>query len=274
MKLKASLVLPAILLLSTNASAADDLAEAGGKAAEMAKNEKCETVCEEVKDPSEWEKSLAFGFSLTDGNSNTSLLNLSAKLFRDYESNIWSFEANGSYGESEVENDAGEVIEETTQEDFKFDSSYKRSFENNMYVGFTNQFLYDDVAGIDYRVTLFPHLGYFLIKDEALEVSVEAGPGYVFEKLDGVKNDYLAPRVGEEIKWQISENAKFFEKASYTFDVDDSDNYLVEAEVGIEAAISSVLSLVFSVKDLYDNVPTAGRERNDVSIVTALQVAL
>jgi len=247
--------------------------EAAEKAAEMSKGN-CETVCEDEADPSQWAKSVAFGFNLTDGNSNTLLLNLNAKLSRDYEDNIWNFEAYGNYGDSEVTSSSGEVVDERTQEDFKLETSYRRVLGERLYAGFTNEFYYDDIAGVDYRDTIFPHVGYFIEREEDFQFSVEAGPGYIFEKLEGDKNDYFAPRIGERIDWQISENAKFFEEASYTFDVDDSDNYIIEAEAGIEAAISSNLSLVFSVKDLYDNVPTEGRERNDLSVVTALQLNL
>lgn len=243
----------------------------------------CETCT--AADPSEWAKSLAFGFSLTDGNSNTTLLTIDGSISRDYNDNIWLFGATYGFGDAEIVTDSGEVIDDTTRDDFRAVASYKRLLSDRLYVGLTNNFLYDDIAGVDYRVSIFPSLGYFLIREDNLRFNIEVGPGYVFEELtsseiiDGEviesseSNDYFAPRVGERLEWDISETAKVFEEVNVTFDVDESDNILVDAQAGIEAAISTNLALVATVRNLYDGVPAAGLEKNDLSLITSLKVA-
>ena len=49
---------------------------------------------------------------------------------------------------------------------------------------------------------------------------------------------------------------------------------LINAEVGIEAAIATNLALVLSVKETFDNVPAEGREKDDLIVTTALKVSL
>lgn len=233
-----------------------------------------EPVCpaQAVKDPSRWDKSVAAGFNLTDGNSDTVLGTLGAKLSRDFEKNIWRFEASGNYGESDAgTSDGGK---EKTKQDLKLEAEYKRLLSDRVFVGFGNTYLYDDIADIDYRLTLSPLAGYFLVHEDNLKLSVEAGPSYIFERVGGMDDDYLAPRIAERVEWKFSETGKFFHSAEAIFDVNDSENTLVNGEVGLEAALDSSLSLVLKITDKYDNVPAANLERNDLGIISALQVSL
>ena len=48
----------------------------------------------------------------------------------------------------------------------------------------------------------------------------------------------------------------------------------MNAEIGIEAPLSSMVNLVLSVRDYYINQPAEGRERNDVYTITGLKVNL
>lgn len=233
-------------------------------------DDSCCAVAE--KDPSVWDRSVALGFNYTEGNSNTLLLNLNAKAARDYESNIWSFELDGNYGEND--DNADEEGDTITHEDLRAKASYKRLLSDRFYVGFGPEFFYDEIAKVDYRVKLNPFVGFFLVREDRFRFSVETGPSYVFEKLDGVKDDYLAPRVGQRLEWDISETAKLYEEAEYLLNIDDSDNYLVHAEAGIEAVLTSMLSLVLKVVDDYDNVPAADKERNDLAVISALQLTI
>jgi len=223
------------------------------------------------RDPKLWNKSVAFGLSYTDGNSETTVLNLNTKIDRDYKQDIWKFELDANYGES-----ASDVDEdrEKNKEDIKATGSYKYLFNKKTFAAIGANYLYDDIADIDYRAIVTPGLGYFLLKSEEFKLSVEAGPAYVFEKVGGEKNNYLAPRIADGFDWQINETSKFFQTAEVLFDAEDSEDTIVNATVGIASAINSSLSLVFSIKDNFDNQPAKGSERNDVAIVTALQVSL
>lgn len=243
----------------------------------MDKQAECEKLLgTQTADPSKWSKSLILGFNLTDGNSNTLLGNLRAAISRDYESNIWNFAASGRYGEQEPKNadENGRRETETTAQDIKAEASYKRLFTDRIYAGTAVTYGYDKIADVDYRVILKPSLGYFIFRSDAFKLSAEAGPGYLFEEVGEVENNYFAPFVGERIEWTISETAKLFQTAEYLYDSEDSDNYLVTAEAGVEAALNGWLSLVVAVTDVYDNVPAEGKERNDLAVSTGLKVSL
>ena len=215
----------------------------------------------EKKDPEAWGRSIYFGFDLEDGNNDSTLLSLGTKAEREKDSNIWRFELGTKYGEVED----SETIDETTGL-----AEYKRLLTERFYVGLGVDYLRDDISLVDYRVTNYLPVGYFLIKNDQLRFNVEAGPSYVFEEVDKIEDDYFAPRVGERLEWKISETSKIFEEAYCVFDINDSDNYIIEAEAGIEAAIAASLSLIVSFKDQYDNVPAKGLKKNDLQLLTSL----
>lgn len=237
---------------------------------------KADCACDksaEKKDPKAWDKTLSFGFNLTDGNSNTVLLNSTAKIAREYKKDIWRFEAAGNYGEDKDSGD-DEDGSDANQKNVSADGEYKHLLSERWYAGFGVSYLYDDVAEIDYRVILKPTIGYFLLKTDSLSLSVDVGPGYVFERVGREEEDYFAPRFSNRLDYTISKSARIFETTEYLINVEDSDAYIVNAEAGIEAAINSYLSLVISLKNAYDNTPADDKERNDFSMVTALQVTL
>jgi len=137
-----------------------------------------------------WDKSLNFGFNLTDGNSDTVLLTAGANASADYGDDLFDFEVAAKYGETR-NLDTG--IKAETQNDIRARGDYKHLISDRWYFGAGADFLHDNIADVDYRVKLNPALGYFLIKDTDLRFNVEAGPGYVFEKVGGETNDYFAP---------------------------------------------------------------------------------
>ena len=109
--------------------------------------------------------------------------------------------------------------------------------------------LYDNVAQVDYRATLGPGLGAYLLKDARTVLSVETGPSYVWEKVADVTDDYLALRVAGRLEWQVSETAKFWQAAEYLAAVEDFDNVLVTVEIGLEAAVDFRVDLRLVLQD-------------------------
>jgi hypothetical protein len=76
------------------------------------------------------------------------------------------------------------------------------------------------------------------------------------------------------LELKLSETAKVFQFAEYLVSADDSSNYIFNAEVGVEAALNSSMSLVLTIRDNYINEPAEDRVQNDVATITALKVTL
>jgi putative salt-induced outer membrane protein YdiY len=285
-KLKSISLLLAVPLWLGSSSA---LAQ-GAAAAQIADAPACD--CPAPKNPEDWGTSLALGFTLTEGNSNTLLLTSALTASREKNGNLWDLRLAGAYGENEVEStNTVDGVETTTSENQQSVgeivalAKYGRLLSERAYVGAQADFLHDALQDIKYRVTLGVPFGYFLIKDDNLRLNVEAGPSYTFSKVGQDELNSAGWFASQRLEWDISETAKVFEQVTYNGsfegqDLEDgrsfsaSDNYYVVAEAGLEAALSSSMSLVVSVRDDYINIVDPANERNDLSVVTAIKVAL
>lgn len=220
--------------------------------------------------PSLITNTLNIGFTMTDGNSDTILLNGSIVSFGE-KGGLGSYRAGveGNYGESKVEGE-----NETTIENLYGYGNVKKTLSARTFVSIDASALYDKIAEVDYRLIIGPDLGAYLVKNDRLTLSVETGPVYIAEKLDGISEDYLALRLSERLEFTISPTAKLWQAAEYLPKVDDFDKYLFNAEIGAEAAINSRMKLRVVLQDKYNSTPADGKKCNDLVLISGLSVSL
>ena len=210
------------------------------------------------KDP--WETHAAAGVTYTSGNSDTLLVTLELGTKRKWDRNEAAFGITGGYGENaSVKNN--EYVNAFGQ--------YNRMFTDRFYAGMRVDGNYDGIAHLDYRVTVSPSAGYYLIKETNTSLVVEAGPSGVFEKYqDQSEHDYVGVRFAERFEHKLSANTRIWENASYVPDVEHwVEKYVVTAEAGIDTAMTKAWSLRVVLQDIYDSQPAAGRKSNDVRLI-------
>lgn len=213
---------------------------------------------------------LSLGLNLTDGNSETMQLN-AALTTEGEKAGLGSLRAGGeaNYGESTVAERS-----ETTIENARLFANIKKNLGARGFASLDGAVLYDDIALIDYRATLGPGLGVFLVKNDRATLSVEAGPSYVWEKVAGATDDYLAMRFGQRLAVPLSATAKIWQSLDYLPTVDDFDAYLLTGEIGIEAKMTTRLGLRVVLQDKFDSLPAAGQEKNDLTLIAGISLAL
>lgn len=216
------------------------------------------------------ETTVAAGVTLTDGNSDTLAANASLTTEGEKEglgSILAGIEAN--YGESTVNDES-----EKTVENVNLYGSLKKTLSPMTFASLDGAALYDDIALVDYRVNLGPSVGAYLVKNDKRALSMEIGPSYLWEKVDGVSDDYLAIRIGERYTCQISETAKLWQSAEYLPRADDFDQYLLNAEIGVEASVTELITLRVVLQDKYDSMPAADTEHNDLTLIAGIGFTL
>ena len=216
------------------------------------------------------ENSLNAGLSLTDGNSET--MRATASILSAGEQDTFGSYRVGvevNYGESRT----GDT-KDSDVDNGKFFGNAKRTLSSRTFASLDLTALYDHIAEVDYRVTAGPGVGAYLVKSSVLALSVECGPSYLWEKVAGLTDDYVVLRITERLDWKISDTAKAWESVQVLPRIDDFGNSLLTAEVGIEAAINSRMSLRLVLEDKYDSEPADGLKENDLSLIAGLGVKL
>lgn len=213
-------------------------------------------------DTNKWEGSVAAGFTLTTGNSESALATLAFKAERKWQKDEWSLGAKAAYGESD-----GDKATETAD----VFAQYNRLLNERLYVGARIGLMHDDPADVYYRLTLGPLIGSYLIKEEKHTWKAEFGPSYVVEKAPKGTSNYIALRFAERSDHQINDKVKLWQSVELLPQVEDFENFIINAEVGAESALTERLALRVVLQDTYDNdPPPSAKNRNDVKLITSL----
>jgi putative salt-induced outer membrane protein len=212
-----------------------------------------------------WDVSAAAGLTLTRGNSRTvvATANVAADKKWDLGKNELALGADGVYGENNGVKNA--------EQEHGF-AQFNHLFTER-FLGYARvEGLHDAIADIDYRLSLGPGVGYYLVKTTNTTFRVEAGGAYINEHdSPGGNRSYIALRVAERFEQKISSVAKVWEQVELLPQVDKFSNYILNSEVGVESAMSKKLSLLAYIRDSYHSDPAPGRLKNDVMLVTAIK---
>jgi len=211
---------------------------------------------------SAWAASAGLNFTLTAGNSETLLVGADINAAKKTKENEYLLGAAGAYGEND-----GTVNNQL----LRGYGQWNHLFDDRLYSWVRGEALHDGVADVDYRLTGAAGLGYYLIKDARTQLSVEAGPGYVYEKLGSGKNDFVTVRFAERFERKLNDTARIWQSVEFLPNVSDfTGDYIVNAELGVEAALNKKLSLRTILTDTYDSTPSAMRKRNDLKLTTGV----
>jgi len=244
------------MLLITTATRADD---AAAPAADAKKEE-----------PKKWEGVAAAGMTMTRGNSKTLLATASINATRKWEHDTLLFGANGGYGESTTKTGHHEDTS-TTDQYLKGFGQLNHLFSERLYGGLRVAGDYDKVAGLNYRLTVSPLLGYYFLKATNYFLSAEVGPAYINEKFkDQATESYWAARAGERGEYTFKSGAKIWESAEIIPKVDQWDRYIVNAEAGISAPVSKKFDVRLVVQDSYNSKPAPDKLKNDFKLIGAI----
>jgi putative salt-induced outer membrane protein YdiY len=216
-----------------------------------------------------WKSSVAVGVTLARGNADTTMASFAANTQKKWTQNDLMFGADGLYGKTRLPNSSQS---QTTAETLHGFSQYNRTLGDGFYSYGRADGFHDGVADIKYRLTLAPGVGYYFVTNKTIDLSLELGPGYIKEQLDGASESFATLRAAQKFHYAISPHAKVWDMIEFLPQADHLNNYLVNAEFGVESALTknNRLSLRTVLQDSYNNVPAAGRLRNDLKLIAAL----
>ncbi len=213
---------------------------------------------------------VSLGLTWTEGNSKTVQGNVALVSTGERE-RLGSYRAalEGAYGENRVDGDTRKNLEMV-----RASANVKKTLSPRTFGYLDVSGLYDGVADIDYRVTLSPGFGGFLVRKDRTSLSAEIGPGYIYEKAGGERDEYPIFRAAERLEHQISATARCWQSLEYLPEASEFGHYLLSGEAGIEAAINTRFSLRLSAQNNYDSRPAEGARKNDFILTAGLSINL
>jgi putative salt-induced outer membrane protein YdiY len=225
-----------------------------------------------------WVGDVSAGVTLTRGNSDTTLANLTANIDRKTDINELLFGGNATYGKAKVTvnnptpGGAPITASSTTAQNADGFFQYNQLFTPRFYGYARVEGYHDDVADIHYRLTIGPGAGYYFIKNARTSFSAEAGPAYISQDIGSEKQNFVTLRVAEKFTFQLSDRAHLWENAEIDPDLQNTKSYIVTSEFGVAADLTAHknLSLNVFLDDDYESEPAPGREKNDAKLVAAI----
>ena len=213
---------------------------------------------------------LNLGFTLTDGNSETILGNATVVSEGTLAcGSSLRIGTEGNYGESRIHDE-----KETTVENVRAFANARKDISKRWYAALNAAANYDNIAAIDYRTLLGPALGGYLLRREKTTLTAELGPTYIWEKVDGVTDNFLAMRLAERIELKLSETAEIWQAAEFIPKAETFDDFLLNAEVGISAAMSARMQLRLVLQLKHDSTPADDLKKNDITLISGVGIQL
>jgi len=217
-------------------------------------------VVQPPKNP--WESSVSAGLTLTRGNSSTLLVTGGIQTHKKTSTDEIGLGADGGYG---VNNSVRDV------DTLHAYSQYNHLFNERVYGYFRAEALHDGVADLQYRINVGPGVGHYFLKGTNTTLAAEFGSTFVNQRLGNADDNYATLRLAERFEHKFNNyGARVWESAEILPQVNQFNNYIMNAEIGIESAISKSISLRTFVVDNFNNEPAAGRQKNDVKLVSGI----
>jgi putative salt-induced outer membrane protein len=210
-----------------------------------------------------WHGSAGAGLALTSGNSDTQSYNVSLALAWDPQKHD-VVKVDGLYLKSRVD---GEDTAEKAGLGVRGERKLGRAF-----LFAEGRLERDRFKDLQYLLSPTAGVGYRLVDRKDVVLSVDAGAGFAFEKLeaqDGTSSGAL--RAGQSLTWHLSDTARVTQLSRALWKTDDLDDAFYHLEAGIATSVNQRLELKLGVLVDVKNKPAVpGLEKTDRALLASL----
>lgn len=208
-----------------------------------------------------WESSVSAGLSLTRGNSDNTLFTADFLTQRKAAEDEYRIGLGSAYGDQDSKQ---------TVNNYKAFGQWNHLFSERFYAYGRVEGLRDIIADLDYRLTVGPGVGYYFLKQTNTSLAVEGGTEFEAQDLGGQDQTFETVRLAERFEHKFNPHARLWESAEIFPQVDKFDNYVINAEIGLETSLTKSFSVKTSLDDSYANRPAPGKLKNDAKLFAAI----
>jgi putative salt-induced outer membrane protein YdiY len=214
--------------------------------------------------PKIWTVAMGAGWAMTSGNSDTSNLNASYDIVYDPQrKNV--VKSDGLFLRAKTEG-------ELTANRLGFNIRDEYRLTPRLFAFGQNQYLRDEFKDIDYLLAPTAGVGYKLYDTATTKLTVDGSVGGVWEKnpgFDVTSSGALA--AGEKLIQNLTMTTILTQSVTALWKMNNFDDLLLTAGIGIAASMSTHTQLKFEVLDTYKNVPPLPTiQQNDVAVLMSI----
>ncbi len=226
------------------------------------------TAQQEEEERRGWRGSVELGFTLTEGNSETTNLSAGTTGIHRGARQRWTFSGTFLRATSGGDETANRGSLEGQYDFFPLDRWF---VFGRLRLG------YNRPAGILRRIAYGAGAGYVLVESARFDVAGEAGATLIAERFENDSTSH-APfgSIGERVEWRLSEHARLAHSATLQPKFEDPGTFLARGELALATRVVGGLGLRVSIASEYDSRPFVDpetgepRAEHDLTFVTGL----
>jgi putative salt-induced outer membrane protein len=214
------------------------------------------------------------GYIKTSGNTETESFSATLNIKKAFGNHLLRFDAEGYYSSEN---------EKETKNRWKTVGNYDYPDTSSFMFNFMAGYEADKFSGYDSQFYTGPGIKWKAIEPPAHELNLQANILYssddIADSIDpdtnatikGETHGYAAFQAKVDYNWQISEEWKFVQIASYRAELEEmGDNYFINSKTAIESKISDIFSMGISYTVDYKNDAPADKEKTDSTFLISL----
>ena len=212
---------------------------------------------------SPWDITGALGFTLTDGNTDSTQLTVGAEAKREW--TLWKLgmKLGILYGETDGDQTSSEWI---------FFERLERKLSERATIFQDLLLEHDEEEDLRYRIQLTFGYNRRLVKKETFELWGNVGGGVLHESFFDEDQTEAIAQIGINFTWQITKQLKYTQVITFYPSLSEGGEFRMYWESVLTTPLSERFDLRFSIIDRYDSDPQPGIEENDLTIVIAIAI--
>ena len=219
--------------------------------------------------PVQWTGSLVANALVTRGNSETESFGGSFNAVRRTERDRFTLAAAYNYGR-EKDEDTGEK-DTTINNAFGF-AKYDYFLTEKFYLFGAVRAEHDEIAKLNLRFTPSVGVGYQWFETPDFNLFTEAGVAWVYEDYENNgTSDHFAARLAYHVDYKPHKAVTLFHNLEYLPSFTDPlDDYNLNLDAGVRAAIVGSFFAEFKFELRYDSIPAPGSKKEDLRYVVGV----
>ncbi len=226
-----------------------------------------------AQDTDGFESTATLGSTITRGNSENTLLTLSLETQRIHGPSDLSAEAALKYGNSTRVDNEGMEETSTTVDNADAKIQYNHLLSERGYGLFNLSARRDAIADIRYRVLAGPGIGRYLLRSPPTLLSIEIGASILTEEVEQRSDNYPVLRAAQKFSHKLNDHAKIWQSLEYLPRASETDAYLLNSTLGVEARLNGNLALRVTLEHRHDSRPDDNSDPDDLTLISGITLS-